>query len=121
MSGNTAVDAMVPEAALATNGGYNADTSAGAPAPYGEGSAPTSNPTRPQDVQTQTQPQTETQTEPQSQSNQTGSADATDPNAPGTTNPDELPEQRHAGAVGYGPNYQRGVVRFSPKCYRAMN
>ncbi|KAF7973363.1 hypothetical protein HWV62_15541 [Athelia sp. TMB] len=109
MSGNTTVDAMVPEAALATNGGYNADTSAGAPAPYGEGSAPTSNPTRPQDVQTQTQPQTETQTEPQSQSNQTGSADATDPNAPGTTNPDELPEQRHAGAVGYGPNYQRGV------------
>ncbi|KZP18489.1 hypothetical protein FIBSPDRAFT_707528, partial [Athelia psychrophila] len=29
--------------------------------------------------------------------------------AAGPTDPDELPEQRHAGAVGYGPNYQRGV------------
>ncbi|KDQ53871.1 hypothetical protein JAAARDRAFT_38834 [Jaapia argillacea MUCL 33604] len=31
---------------------------------------------------------------------------------------DDYPEQKHAGAVGYGPNYQRGVVRtLSYRCF----
>jgi hypothetical protein len=46
---------------------------------------------------------------PASQSN-VNSADTNDFTGLNTSTGDDYPEQRHAGAVGYGPSYKKGVV-----------
>jgi hypothetical protein len=49
-------------------------------------------------------------TSPASPSSNTNTADSTETTDLNPSNNDDYPEQRHAGALGYGPNYHRRTV-----------